>query len=126
MCCVPRRPSCTFPFRAGCADGCSLEFAQQTIANAAKGHEAQTDFAYALTVDGEVAGGLGLHPQASERRTTATLGYWLGAPYRGQGVATAAVRQALELAWSLPALSHVQRVEAVVYTRYVTGGRGCV
>lgn len=47
----------------------------------------------AIEVDGELVGGIGLHPQSDISRMNAELGYWLGEPYWGQGIGTQAVRQ---------------------------------
>ncbi|MCD8139506.1 MAG: GNAT family N-acetyltransferase [Planctomycetaceae bacterium] len=46
---------------------------------------------FAIEVRGEMAGGIGLKPMADVHAGTAELGYWLGEPYWGQGVATTAV-----------------------------------
>jgi len=47
---------------------------------------------FAITVDDEVVGGAGLHPRADIERCSAEIGYWLGKPYWGRGLATLAVR----------------------------------
>ncbi|MEM8961360.1 MAG: GNAT family N-acetyltransferase [Acidobacteriota bacterium] len=49
----------------------------------------QTDFA--IVVDGEAVGGIGLIPQDDIARISAEIGYWLGEPVWGRGIATAAV-----------------------------------
>jgi RimJ/RimL family protein N-acetyltransferase len=48
--------------------------------------------AFAIVMDGEPVGGIGLMRQADVHRHTAELGYWIGAAYWGRGLATAAVR----------------------------------
>lgn len=48
---------------------------------------------YAVFLDGCFAGMCGLIPGEDVHRLTAELGYWVGAPFRGQGVASAAVAQ---------------------------------
>ncbi|XXY19772.1 GNAT family protein [Sorangium sp. So ce216] len=45
----------------------------------------------AIVVDGEVAGGIGLERFDDVHRGTAEIGYWLGAPHWGRGLATQAV-----------------------------------
>jgi RimJ/RimL family protein N-acetyltransferase len=45
----------------------------------------------AIVVDGEAVGGIGIIPQQDVFSRSAEIGYWLGAAYRGRGVATAAV-----------------------------------
>ncbi|MBM4394498.1 MAG: GNAT family N-acetyltransferase [Deltaproteobacteria bacterium] len=37
-----------------------------------------------IEVDGEVAGGVGVHPD-QDVRLTAEVGYWIAEPYRGRG-----------------------------------------
>ena len=46
---------------------------------------------WAIEVAGEAAGGIGLTPQSDINRGTAEIGYWLGEPFRGRGVASAAL-----------------------------------
>lgn len=47
---------------------------------------------FAITVDDRAVGGIGLHPRFDIERCSAELGYWLGRPYWGRGLTTAAVR----------------------------------
>ncbi|MGX9720892.1 GNAT family N-acetyltransferase [Stenotrophomonas acidaminiphila] len=46
---------------------------------------------YALEIDGEACGGIGVQPGSGERRHGATLGYWLGRRHWGQGIMTEVV-----------------------------------
>lgn len=46
----------------------------------------------AIAVDGQAAGGIGLHPQSDIHCKNAELGYWLGEPFWGQGIMTGAIR----------------------------------
>ncbi len=46
----------------------------------------------AIVVGGEAAGGIGLKLGTDVERVSAELGYWLGAPHRGRGVMTEAIR----------------------------------
>lgn len=48
---------------------------------------------FAIDVNGEAVGGIGLHPQTDIQRKNAELGYWLAEPFWGQGIITAAIRQ---------------------------------
>lgn len=48
---------------------------------------------FAIEADGELCGGIGIHPQHDIRRMNAELGYWLAEPYWGQGIITEAIRQ---------------------------------
>src|SRR5262245_29621752 len=54
----------------------------------------ETDFAIASSK--EVIGGIGFHPQADVHRLTAEIGYWLGEPFWGRGIATQALRALTE------------------------------
>lgn len=47
----------------------------------------------AIDINGEAVGGLGLHPQQDIQCKNAELGYWLGEPFWGNGIVTAAVKQ---------------------------------
>lgn len=55
---------------------------------------------FAIEVDGEAAGGIGLHPQYDIQRRNAELGYWLAEPHWGKGIVTAAVREMVEYAFN--------------------------
>jgi len=46
---------------------------------------------FAVVIDGQACGGIGASRGQGERRYTASLGYWLGQRYWGQGVMTAVV-----------------------------------
>lgn len=69
----------------------SLRDAEEYIA-AVAARPLQTSFG--IIVDGEAAGSVSLMPGKDIERTTAEIGYWLGRPFRGRGIATEAVRAA--------------------------------
>jgi RimJ/RimL family protein N-acetyltransferase len=46
---------------------------------------------FAIEFDGQFAGCIGLHPNLDHRR--AELGYWIGKPFWGKGIATEAARE---------------------------------
>jgi len=48
---------------------------------------------FAIDINGEAAGGIGIHPQQDIHSKNAELGYWLGEPFWGKGVVTNAVKQ---------------------------------
>jgi RimJ/RimL family protein N-acetyltransferase len=50
----------------------------------------QTNFA--VLKDGEIIGGVGYIPKDDVYKFTAEIGYWIGEPYWGQGLATEAIR----------------------------------
>ena len=56
----------------------------------ATGQVPETNFA--IAVAGEAVGGIGVTLQSDVYRRTAEIGYWLGEPHWGQGIATAALR----------------------------------
>ncbi|RIV27027.1 N-acetyltransferase [Fibrisoma montanum] len=57
----------------------------------------------------EFAGTVGLVPQPDVYRRTAEIGYWLGEPYWGRGIATEAVRQIVAVGFSeQPELVRIQ------------------
>jgi RimJ/RimL family protein N-acetyltransferase len=63
---------------------------------------------YAITVDGKLAGGVGIVPQEDVARCSAEIGYWVGEPFWGQNVATLAVMRILPIAWKeLPGLTRI-------------------
>jgi ribosomal-protein-alanine N-acetyltransferase len=51
---------------------------------------------FAIEVNGEAVGGIGLHPQADVFRKNAELGYWLAEPFWGKGIISRAIPQMLE------------------------------
>jgi [ribosomal protein S5]-alanine N-acetyltransferase len=57
---------------------------------AAWAQQPESDFAIASRH--EVIGGIGFHRQADVYRLSAEIGYWLGEPFWGRGIATQAVR----------------------------------
>jgi RimJ/RimL family protein N-acetyltransferase len=46
---------------------------------------------FAIVVDGKAVGGIGIHPGTDVHRRTAAIGYWLGEPYWGRGIASEAL-----------------------------------
>ncbi|MFO7977115.1 MAG: GNAT family protein [Bacteroidales bacterium] len=54
---------------------------------------------FAIEVQGEAAGSIGIHPLQDIFRENAELGYWLAEPYWGQGIITRAVREMVHFAF---------------------------
>ena len=54
---------------------------------------------FAIEVDGQAVGGIGIHPQGDIQRRNAELGYWLGEAYWGRGIISKAIAQALAFAF---------------------------
>ena len=46
---------------------------------------------FAIDVDGEAVGGIGIHPQDDIYRKNAELGYWLAEPFWGQNIISRAI-----------------------------------
>ena len=54
---------------------------------------------WAIEVDGQAVGGIGVEPGTDIARVSAEIGYWLGRAYWGCGIATAAVRAVTDAAF---------------------------
>lgn len=55
---------------------------------------------FAIDLDGEAIGGIGLHPLMDVYRSNAELGYWLGEPFWGKGITTTAILKMVEHGFS--------------------------
>jgi RimJ/RimL family protein N-acetyltransferase len=77
---------------------------------------------FAITVDAQVVGGIGLMPldRLPVSAHAMEIGYWLGEAYWGRGMMTEAVRAVTE--WGLAELKLV-RIEASVYARNAASAR---
>lgn len=51
---------------------------------------------FAIEVDGQAIGGIGIHLQDDVYRKNAELGYWIGEEYWGRGIATKAIKQIVD------------------------------
>jgi [ribosomal protein S5]-alanine N-acetyltransferase len=72
----------------------------------------KTDFA--ITAEEEAIGGIGLRLQTNIYRRSAELGYWLGEPFWGRGIATKAVRTMVQYAFQN---FDLVRIYALVFER---------
>lgn len=54
---------------------------------------------FAIDIDGQAVGGIGIHPQDDIHRKNAELGYWLAEPYWGQGIISKAIKQVIDFAF---------------------------
>lgn len=68
----------------------SLDDAKAFIAFA---NEAETPNVFAITLDDQVIGAIGIHPQDDIWSKNAELGYWIAEDYWGQGIATLAIKE---------------------------------
>lgn len=55
---------------------------------------------FAIDINGEAAGGIGLHPQPDIFIKNAELGYWLGEPFWGQKIISSAIKQIVDFGFS--------------------------
>ena len=67
---------------------------------------------WAIECDGEVVGGIGLAARGDVQRLSAEIGYWLGEPYWGRGIATEAL---LLLSEHVLATRDLVRLDAYVF-----------
>lgn len=51
---------------------------------------------FAIDINGEACGGIGIHPQEDVQRKNAELGYWLAEPFWGNGIISKAIPQIVE------------------------------
>jgi RimJ/RimL family protein N-acetyltransferase len=54
---------------------------------------------FAIDIDGQAIGGIGIHPQEDIHRKNAELGYWLAEPFWGRGIISKAIKQAVDIAF---------------------------
>lgn len=88
----------------------SLQDAEQWINLASEENPAQN---LAIVVNGEAVGGIGIVINNGNYRHNAEIGYWLGEPFWGKGIATEVVRQMTEYTFHH---FDVLRLEAHVYS----------
>jgi len=62
----------------------------------------------AIEVQGEAAGGIGIHPLDDVYRGTAGIGYWLAEPFWGRGIVTDAVRALVPVAFGRTGIIRLQ------------------
>ncbi|MEY4926831.1 MAG: hypothetical protein RI894_1267 [Bacteroidota bacterium] len=54
---------------------------------------------FAVEADGQLVGGAGVHPKDDIDCKNLEIGYWIGEPFWGRGIATDAVRLLVEFGW---------------------------
>ncbi|HET6274060.1 MAG TPA: GNAT family N-acetyltransferase [Bacteroidota bacterium] len=55
---------------------------------------------FAIEVDGNAVGSIGIHPKRDVYRKSAGIGYWLGEEFWGRGIATESVRAMIDYSFS--------------------------
>jgi ribosomal-protein-alanine N-acetyltransferase len=87
---------------------------------------------WAIEVDGEAAGGIGVELMSDVERVSAELGYWLGEAFWGRGIMTEAVgaltsklfdRFDLTRVFALPFADNTGSIRVLEKTGYVLEGR---
>jgi RimJ/RimL family protein N-acetyltransferase len=87
---------------------------------------------FAITFDGTAVGGIGFMLQTDVERVSAEIGYWLGEPFWGRGIATDALRavthyafehHALTRLFALPFASNVASCRVLEKAGYALEGR---
>lgn len=74
----------------------TLEKAKAFIDNAT---QKSSSHHFAITVNDEAIGGIGISVQADIHRKSAELGYWLAEPYWGKGIVTKSVSEIVNYAF---------------------------
>lgn len=54
---------------------------------------------FAIEINHQAVGGIGIHPQSDIHRKNAELGYWLAEPFWGKGIISRAIPQMVEFAF---------------------------
>ena len=56
---------------------------------------------FAIDINGQASGGIGIHPQSDIQRKNAELGYWLAQSFWGQGIITQAIIQMVDYGFKM-------------------------
>jgi ribosomal-protein-alanine N-acetyltransferase len=87
---------------------------------------------WAIEVDGQAVGGIGVEPLSDVERVSGEIGYWLGEQYWGRGIVTDAVRgvtshafRAFDLTriFALPFADNTASIRVLEKAGYVLEGR---
>ena len=76
---------------------------------------------FAVETDGKLAGGISIMSKEDIYRCSAEIGYWIGEPFWGRGIASESIRQLLEIAWKQ--YPEVVRIYAEVFPANVASSR---
>jgi RimJ/RimL family protein N-acetyltransferase len=94
--------------------------------------EQQPETAFAIVANGDAVGGIGFQLQGDVERVSAEIGYWLGEPFWGRGIATDALRALTEFAivthgltrvYAVPFASNLASCRVLEKAGYVLEGR---
>lgn len=75
---------------------------------------------FAIDINGEACGAIGIFPQEDIHEKCAELGYWLGQPFWGNGIATEAVKQMIEYGFKT---FDIIRIYGIVFSRNPASAR---
>mgnify|MGYP000925457634 CR=1 FL=1 len=87
----------------------TIDDAARFIEMATKAHP---NHIFAIEVNGEAVGGIGIHPQTDINRKNAELGYWLGQPFWGNGIISKAIPEVVKYGFDT---FDIQRIYARPY-----------
>ena len=76
---------------------------------------------FAIETDGKLAGGISILTKEDIYRCSAEIGYWIGEPFWGKGIATEAIRQLMIIAWNH--FPEVVRIYAEVFATNIASTR---
>ena len=68
---------------------------------------------FVIEADGQFAGSIGMVPKTDVYRNNMEIGYWLGEPYWGKGIASTAITLMCDIIWQN--YSHINRIYAEVF-----------
>jgi [ribosomal protein S5]-alanine N-acetyltransferase len=76
---------------------------------------------YAIETGGKLAGGISILVKEDIYRCSAEIGYWIGEQFWGKGIATDAIRQLVEITWTI--YPDVVRIYAEVFASNIASSR---
>jgi hypothetical protein len=80
---------------------------------------------FAIVVDGAAVGGIGLTLGTDVSRRSGEIGYWLGPPFWGRGIATEALRAVTDYAFTTPDICRLvalaRRLAGILYAPSTCG-----
>jgi ribosomal-protein-alanine N-acetyltransferase len=94
--------------------------------------EQHPETAFAIIANGNAVGGIGFQLQGDVERVSAEIGYWLGEPFWGRGIATEALKALTEYAivthgltrvYAVPFASNLASCRVLEKAGYVLEGR---
>lgn len=103
------------PWMAWAAGDYDTDTVREHVASTDASWDAETEFTYVITVDGEIAGRCGLIKRVGD--SGLEIGYWLHPAFVGRGAATEAAALLVEAAFGLPGIEFVDIVHDTANVR---------